>query len=130
VTKKTDNNDEPVVRPFADWLREQGKGETHDELSVALNKLVTTVHETGKKGQLAFTVTIQPMKKNPDVLEVTDSVVLKLPTRDRKASIFYPDADGNLTRKDPHQLEFEGLREVPGPVDADQQPTTSKEKQA
>lgn len=128
MTKKTENSDEPVIRPFADWLREQGKGKAHDELSAALHKLVNTVHETGKKGQLVFSVTIQPMKKNPDVLEVTDDVVVKLPKHDRKASIFYPDANGNLTRTDPHQLQFEGLREVPAAEDA--QPTHSKEKQA
>jgi hypothetical protein len=76
-----------------------------------------------------FTLTVQPMKKNPDVLEVTDDVRLKLPKHDRKASIFYPDADGNLTRTDPNQLTFEGLREVPEP-DRRRSPATSKEKQA
>lgn len=129
MSKQPDNEDAAVIRPFADWLREQGKGKAHDELSASLHKLTTTVHETGKKGQLVFTVTIQPMKKNPDVLEVTDDVVIKLPKHDRKASIFYPDADGNLTRTDPNQLTFDGpLREVPAVADAGDQ--NSKEKRA
>jgi hypothetical protein len=128
VSRKSDDQ-EPVVRPFADFLREQGRGQAHDDLSTALHKLVTSVHETGNKGQLVFTLTVQPMKKNPDVLEVTDDVTVKLPKHARKASIFYPDADGNLTRTDPNQLTFDTpLREVPAPTDADQ--PKSKEKQA
>jgi hypothetical protein len=42
--------DDPVIRPFADWLREQSKGKTHDEMSVALHDLIGRVIDTGKKG--------------------------------------------------------------------------------
>lgn len=31
--------------------------------------------------------------------------------------MFYPDEHGNLSRTDPNQLTFEGLREVPTDVD-------------
>ena len=34
---------------------------------------------------------------------------------DRQASLFYPDETGNLSRTDPNQLSFEGLKEVPPP---------------
>lgn len=114
TTKKPD--DEAVkIRPFADFLRDQNKGRTHDELSEALHDVIGRIKETGKKGQLTLTITIEPNKKNPDVLQVSDVVIVKLPQPERKASIFYTDDDGNLSRTDPQQLSFEGIREVPAP---------------
>ena len=109
----TTSDDDAVVRPFADALREINGGKSHDELSIALRDLTASVKETGRKGTLTYTVTIAPMKGNPDVLQVTDRVAAKIPEPDRKASIFFADRDGNLTRTDPEQLTFESLREVP-----------------
>lgn len=106
--------DDEVVRPFADWLREQSGGKTHEELGDALHDLVARVRDTGKKGSVQLTVTVGPLKGDADVLVVTDEIKLRLPEHDRKASLFYPDANGNLTRSDPQQLTFESLREVPG----------------
>lgn len=103
-----------VVRPFADWLREQSTGKTHEELSDNLHELIARVRETGKKGTLALLVSIEPMKNDHDVLLVMDQIKLRLPEHDRKASLFYPDQSGNLTRSDPNQLAFEGLKEVGG----------------
>lgn len=107
---------EPVIRPFADWLREQSKGKTHDELSDALHDLIAKVRDTGKKGTLALVVTVSPLKDDIDVLVVSDEIKLKLPEHDRKASMFYPDEHGNLSRTDPHQLTFDSLKEVPAPT--------------
>lgn len=108
---------EVVVRPFADWLREQSKGTTHDELSDALFDLIGRVRDTGKKGSLQLTVTVAPLKGDVNVLVVSDEIKLRLPEHDRNASLFYPDRHGNLTRQDPNQLAFESLREVPSRVD-------------
>ena len=113
MTDPTEDDD--VVRPFADALREINGGKSHDELSVALRDLTASVKETGRKGTLTYQVTIAPMKGNPDVLQVSDKVVARIPEPDRKASIFFADAAGNLTRTDPAQLTFESLREVPTP---------------
>lgn len=110
-------DDTAVIRPFADWLREQSRGMTHDELSEALRDLTARVRDTGKKGSLQLTVTVATLKGETDVLVVSDEIKLRLPEHDRKASLFYPDADGNLTRTDPNQLTFESLREVPANVD-------------
>lgn len=117
--------DEPYVRPFADWLREQSTGKTHDELSEALHDLIAKVRDTGKKGTLNLVVTVAPLKDDIDVLIVSDEIKLKLPEHDRKASMFYPDANGNLTRTDPNQLTFESLKEVPAP----DQPRTANDTQ-
>ncbi len=116
------------VRPFADWLREQQSGRTHDELTEALAQLAASVKETGKKGTLTLAVTIAPFDKgNGGALTVTDLVKLALPQHDRRKSIFYADDTGNLTRDDPMQPTFEGLREVTTPTTAS---TERQEKHA
>lgn len=109
--------EEPVIRPFADWLREQSHGKTHDEMGEALYDLVARVRDTGKKGTVSLTITVAPMDKDVSVLVVSDEIKLRLPEHDRKASLFYPDKSGNLSRTDPNQLSFESLREVPAGVD-------------
>jgi hypothetical protein len=60
---------------------------------------------------------VQRLKGSEDALLVADQIKLKLPEHDRESSIFYADREGNLSRKDPNQLTFEGLKEVPGPDD-------------
>lgn len=110
----TEGEGDIVVRPFADWLREQAGGKSHDELSDAVYDLVQRVKDTGKKGSIVYTISIGPMKGDKDVLVVDDQIKLKLPEHDRKASLFYTDKTGNLTRTDPNQPQFEGLREIEG----------------
>lgn len=112
--------DKPRVRPFADFIREQNRGRTHEELSEAMFDLVAKVEDTGKKGTLTYVVTIEPLKGNEDALTVSDEIKLKLPEHDRGASIFFRGRDGNLQREDPDQPTFDFLREVPAPaVDPD-----------
>jgi hypothetical protein len=109
-------DDDAVIRPFADALLELSGGRTHDELSAQLHELIARVRDTGKKGSLTLTVTVSRMKNAAEnTLTVTDDVKAKLPAHDRNVSVFYADANGNLTRRDPNQLEFDSLREVPAP---------------
>lgn len=106
--------EDPPIRPFGDWLREQSGGSTHDELSEAMWDLVKRVQETGKKGSLLLTVVVEPMKKTDGTaLIVTDTIKLKLPDFDRPASVAYVDRNGNLIRNNPLQPELTGLRVVP-----------------
>ncbi len=109
-----------TIRPFADWLRDQSRGKTHDELSEALRDLVSKVIDTGKKGTLALIVTVEPMPNSDGhALIVKDEIKLKLPEFSREASLFFADDDRNLSRSDPRQLTFESLREVPPPAGVD-----------
>lgn len=114
--------DDPAVRPFADWLREQSSGKTHDEMSESLWDLIARVQETGKKGQLILSISVEPMKGDESVLVVSDEIKLKLPEFPRKPSVFYADRNGNLTRSNPNQPELTGLRDV-----SSQEPTTLRE---
>jgi hypothetical protein len=100
----TSPSDEDVhVRPFADFLREQARGTSHEELSETLHQLVARVQDTGKKGALTYTVSVEPMKGDPNTLVISDEIKVKLPEHDRQASTFFTDKDGNLTRDDPRQ---------------------------
>ncbi|PYG00186.1 hypothetical protein SAMN05216184_104125 [Georgenia satyanarayanai] len=108
--------DDPVIRPFADWLREQQSGRTHDELSQNLRDLVSAVVDTGKKGTLTLQITVAPFDRaEGDALIVSDAVKLSLPQHDRRKSIFHADKHHNLTKDDPAALPFDSLREVPAP---------------
>lgn len=117
-----------TVRPFADWLREQAKGTTHEELGDGLHDLIQRVRDTGKAGSIHLTISVKLLEKsNPDgPLLIADEIKLKLPEHDRPASIFYTDEHGNPIRTDPQQLAFDSLREVPANVD----PKTGEIKEA
>ncbi|WP_152185111.1 hypothetical protein [Segeticoccus rhizosphaerae] len=111
--------DTPHARPFADFLREHGRGRTHDELSDALHTLIARVKDTGKKGTVQLTVTVEPMKKDDRMVIVGDKIKISLPEHDRPAGVWFVGKDGNLTRNDPDQLAFDSLREVPPPPGVD-----------
>lgn len=114
MTEQNVDPEDVHIRPFASWLQEQAGGKSHDELGEALYDLVQRVKDTGKKGTVTYTIEVGPMKGDKDVLVIADAIKLRLPEHDRKASLFYTDKVGNLTRQDPNQLSFESLREVPG----------------
>lgn len=104
----------PVIRPFADWLLETNGGRTHAELGEALRTLTDAVRDTGKKGTLTVTFSLETLDSGMgNALVVHDEIKVRTPQHDRKKSIFYPDKHGNLTREDPNMLPFESLREVP-----------------
>lgn len=98
-------------REFAAFLLDRPA--THAELTAALQSLTKRVQETGKGGSITLALTIKPFKGDENVMTVSDTVRVKLPEHDRKEGIFYPDADGNLTRNDPTAMDWSSLREVP-----------------
>jgi hypothetical protein len=107
--------DDRHVRPFAEWLLEQGRGALAGELSDRLNELVEAVHLHGKGGSLTLTVKVAPAGKNGHTVVVSDEVKSKLPEGAREDSIWFVDGDCNLVRHDPHQQALP-LREVDPPV--------------
>ncbi len=117
------NSVEP--QDFLAWLAGQADGRTVAELSDGLAELVRRVNDTGKKGSIALTIVVEPMKQGDGrTMVVKDSINLKLPEYDRTASIYFTDEDGHLHRNDPRQMAFGFLREVPAPAGVD--PTTGE----
>lgn len=100
-------------KPFAAFVNEQRGGALHGELSEGLTDLVRAVHDTGKPGTIALTIKVTPNKDGATV-QVTDKVKVSLPEGDRGAAIFFFDEHGNLSRRDPRQIELP-LQDVSAP---------------
>lgn len=91
-----------TVKPFAAILQEIGKGRAHLALSEAMNELNAAVRDHGKKGSLSITINVAPLKGTDDQFDTTVTFTSKLPQAEH-TSIFYIDADANLTRENPEQ---------------------------
>lgn len=102
----TDTQPAEHVRPFADWLREQSTGRTHNDLSEALHDLLAAVAETGKAGTLTLVIKAKPMQGDMRAVVIVDDIKLAPPQPDRKANIFFLDAQGNPVRNDPRQMHL------------------------
>ena len=105
------------VRPFADVLRDLGRGQAIDEAAVALNDLVLSVLATGKKGRVTLHVQVEPFKGS-DTLMVSARCDSRLPQADPVAAVFFADASGHLLRNAPRQ-ETLPLRDAIARPDAD-----------
>lgn len=93
-----------TVKPFAATLQEIGNGRLAVDLADQLAALTSSVQETGKKGTLALTITVAPIKPGQaDTLVVSGKVAVKAPAGEDPSSVFFPDAEGNLRRDDPNQ---------------------------
>jgi hypothetical protein len=90
---------------FWGWLREHKQGALHSELSEALAEVTNAVLEHGKVGSLTLKISVAPTKDGITVF-VSDDLTVKAPQADRGGSIMFADHDGNLTRRDPRQLEM------------------------
>lgn len=111
-----------MAKGFFETLRELRGGATIEELGDKLAEVVKAVRETGASGEVKLTLKVKPPKRRAGTaqyLTIEDEVTFKMPQPDRGDTVFFPLADGSLSRQDPNQLEL-GLRAVKGPVvDAD-----------
>jgi len=108
------------IQPFPEVLRELNGGHAMNELSKSMAKLVKSVRETGKMGELTFKVKVKLASRGADnTLMLEDCITVREPLADRAQTIFYADDDGVLQRNDPRQLEFGQLEEVSNPVVTD-----------
>ena len=98
------------VRQFTDVIRDMRFGETLDELSQEFNKLVQAVENTGRPGEMIFSIKLKPSTAGS--LELTDLVKVKLPAPKKGTSLFFATPEGNLVRNDPRQADIPGLKEV------------------
>jgi hypothetical protein len=113
TTSTSDKDDGVQVKPLAAILQEIAGGTFHTRLSEQMQKLVTAVGDTSKKGTLTITITVAPVNKgNTENLLVSGRTALKAPESDAEpSSVFFTDNHGNLRRDDPNQptLPLRGL---------------------
>jgi len=93
------------TKPFADVLARLQRGKTHRELSAAMQQLTEAVVATGRAGSLTLTIKVTKGKAG-HMVELDDSVKVKLPEAERETSLFFVTDDHNLVRDDPRQLEL------------------------
>lgn len=105
---------EVQVRPFADFLAEHNNGQATREASELLHELVAAVRDTGKKGTLTVKVSLSAMDEDTLVAVVESSVAA--PKQPSKSAVYFATGDGNLSREDPNQLQFDSLKEVAAPA--------------
>lgn len=118
MPENENDGDARQVRPFADWLLEQGNGATHVELTEGFNALVGAVIDHGKGGEITLSVKVKPAGKGGNTLITTADVKVKAPRGDRPETLFFADANRNLTRENPMQPRLP-LRDVSAPNEAD-----------
>ena len=104
-------DNEVTIRPFADVLRDLGKGQVADEAAILLTSLVQAVRAHGKKGTFTLKIQIGPMKGSSRNVLVAAQASITPPVGDPIAAVFYDDQSGNLHRNDPYQPQLD-LRDV------------------
>ncbi|WP_280410617.1 hypothetical protein [Nocardia asiatica] len=102
----TEDDDPQHIRPFAEFFADLRRGAPHEEASAALHDLIAAVKETRKSGRLTITFEIG-INKGTDMVLIKDAVATRLPRLDRPHSLWFVDGDGNPTRHDPTQLQFD-----------------------
>lgn len=98
-----------AVRPITDTLRLIDGGVFVDIASDKLNELVRKVDETGKSGKL--TITLDLKRAREGAVNITPTVVAKLPEKKADPSLLWVTVEGNLTQENPNQQRLD-LRPV------------------
>lgn len=102
---------------FATFIQNQRDGLLHSELTEEFAELVQACLDLNKGGSLTLKIAVEPSGKNQATIFVKDEVKVKRP-EDRPKSLFFSDGRGNVSRRDPNQMQFapgQGPREVPAP---------------
>lgn len=95
----------PSTMQFGTFLHQHRAAGLNNELTEELQRLVAAVVNQGKKGTLTLTIGVAPSEVDGAIV-ITDKVVTKTPEPDRDPSLFFSDAAGNISRRDPRQAEL------------------------
>lgn len=104
------------ARPALDLIGDLRRGKTAHDLTEKLHELVAACLDTGKKGELVLKLIVEPDPEIDSQMRVRDAITVKTPERTLKPSLFFVDGDGNLTRTDPNQTTFDGMRDATTPT--------------
>lgn len=110
-------------KPFNDTLVQLRYGELHNELTDAINEVVTKVASTQKAGKITLTLAFKSGKGGQ--IEIADELKVVLPKEEKGSTIMFATPEGNLTRQDPRQQTFEGIRSVDQELQARKDATTA-----
>ncbi len=94
-----------------DMLSEIDRGNIVLDLEDACKAVVQACAETMKRGSVKVSISFDPDPKS-GAMRVIAKVDKTIPAKPRKAALFFPLADGTLTRRDPSQREMPSSGQV------------------
>ncbi len=95
---------------ITDVLIAARRGEFVGLVSDDLIHLIQKIDETGKKGKLTLTITIEPDKHGGREKKLNFEHSMQIPKKSARPAVFWSDDDGNLVQNDPDQRPlFENL---------------------
>jgi hypothetical protein len=87
-----------------EFLSYQRSGTLLADIGEEVSKLARAVRDTGKKGTLTITFTIEPAGRSlGGQIKIEDKIVAKPPRPDVADTLMYVDSNGKLSRRDPRQ---------------------------
>lgn len=99
-------------KTFLQTLQDHHYGFTADEATKALQECIQASERTGKATELVLKLKIKPESKAQGRYSVMVDVNAKLPAKEREAAVMFVGPNGDLTTRDPRQMEIEGIRVV------------------
>jgi hypothetical protein len=84
------------------FVIEHRNGQFNAEVAGRLAEVVRKVEETGKKGTVTVKLTIEPIGTRTGQVVIVDQVDNR-PPRELTGSIWFTDANGGVSRRDPNQ---------------------------
>lgn len=93
---------------FTRTLQEIRNGDSLNEVSTELQRLIQAVRETGRAGKLTLKLKVEPASRG-DVTRVfiEDQISVEIPKPQKAKALFFTLEDGGLQRKDPNQTEMD-----------------------
>lgn len=90
---------------FIEMLKNIQQGDVIFDVEDALVQVVNGATETGGKGSVSLTLTLEPDPKT-GTMRVSADVKAKIPKKPSRVSLFFVTPSGQLSRQDPRQREM------------------------
>ena len=100
------------MQDFLQFMADLRQGAALEEYRKALVELQARVNDTGKRGSMTITLTIEPVAKLRNTFSIKDAVTTKLPVGEKGETLLFADDSGRLSRRDPRQPELPTMRTV------------------
>lgn len=96
---------EDVAATFSNFLEEIGHGQLNQVITERLHELVASCAESGEKGSITLTLTVEPEDKGR-MAKIGAKLVTKKPEPKLMGGVFFAGSDGALHQEDPRQLSL------------------------
>ena len=106
-------SEQKKARDFAELITDLRGGNTHHELSLALQEATEAAKRTGKTASVTLQVKIKPSGDRQ--CEVTDTITKKIPEPARLPTVMFIDDEDNLSRSGRRQMKLDELKQVEQP---------------